>query len=104
MNNGAYIYMDTYGEVVLMIYKKLEPPELQDALPLTDTVGKTHLCMHFVGGKDYVGASTEEDIERQILDYNMQNLQHTSVPILGMSEKKFTRMKEFAERQLNIEL
>ena len=100
-DNGGFIYAQSDNSLVLVVFRKLSPTELQTALPLTNCDRKTHVVAHFVDGTDYVGAATEDELKQQISYFNMTSIHNSTVYELGEREK-VQRLIDFGKDQISL--
>ena len=83
LGSAGFIYVQCDNSLVLVVTRRLSHADLQLALPLTNCDGKTHVVAHFVGGTDYVGAATEDELRQQIAYFNMISIDDAAVYDLG---------------------
>ena len=96
---GAYLFKKD-NDLLLMIYAELDPEELQRALPLSDTTDSTHIKAYFVNFTDFLGCSTQYEIEKEICDNDMISIYDENVYKLG-DQQEVHILVNFAKIQLS---
>ena len=85
-DSGAYIFKNNSTLLIdLLIYIKLSPDKLLHALPISYDPNKknaNYLVCIFEEGRDYLSQNTIEEIDKNILEYDMINLLDNSYETL----------------------
>ncbi len=113
MNNidqdkGAYVYYDNkFKTNVLFLYIKLQPSELERALPISYVEDKHNNYFNalFVNGKDYIGQNNYENIVESINNENMVNIltkeyDEVVTELKELKVSEFNNYVSFAKEQL----
>ena len=94
----AYVYKAEDGTTALLLAVPLCREGLARALPLTGAApGATHLVAHFVGGVDYLGSATHEDVARCVRAPGVVPVDDATAEVFG---EGLPALVEFAHAQL----
>jgi hypothetical protein len=102
-DKGGFIYLHE-DTPVCWLYAKLSHDKLKSSLPLSNTLGKTHLTAFFIDHRDYLGCGVEDDIVKLINKLGNNPINNDSEPTGIWKEsykEEFYNMKHFILNQLN---
>ena len=107
-DKDAFVFEDE-NSILLLLYMKLEPYQLQKALPISymDDKDKCYLsCILDSDGRDYIGQQSLKDIEKVILNVNKcMNINHDYETIKtvfpNITYELLDKYKHFVEKQMN---
>jgi len=113
---GAFIYLDESENVILFIYKKMDPDELKLSLPISFKENNVNCYITLFideNGRDYIGQSSMTDINNIIFELNNSektqlsdildmNYSEIKEKIPNLTLEEYNYKLQFSIEQLNI--